>query len=177
MMDKMGPSFHCDLVWIAVKLWMPSAECVKVQALIKTNFTLQQTSKVLQKYSAVGVSLTPRHGCDNLYRGVSRVAGLVYHRIRAPRWHNNSCLYLTQWTPRFPMFSSIWNKLPGESWEKQTEVICNYTEWIQPPTSFHCPHTLRDNEMEASKRFFLFTINPASLVLFMVLKLDFDSVQ
>lgn len=46
--------------------------------------------------------------------------------------------------------------------EKQTEVICNYTEWIQPPTSFHCTHTLRDNEMEG-RFFFPFTINPASL--------------
>ena len=49
--------------------------------------------------------------------------------------------------------------------EKQAEVICNYTEWIQPPTSFHCTHTLRDNEMEGYFffLFFSFTINPASL--------------
>lgn len=39
--------------------------------------------------------------------------------------------------------------------KKQAEVICNYTEWIQPLASFHCTHTLRDNEMEGM-RFFIY---------------------
>lgn len=39
--------------------------------------------------------------------------------------------------------------------KKQAEVICNYTEWIQPPTSFHCTHTLWDNEMEGKLFFYL----------------------
>lgn len=40
--------------------------------------------------------------------------------------------------------------------KKQAEVICNYTEWIRPPTSFHCTHTLRDNEMEGRLLFFIY---------------------
>lgn len=49
--------------------------------------------------------------------------------------------------------------------KKQAEVICNYTEWIQPLASFHCTHTLRDNEMEGMLFFHIFTINPASLAI------------
>lgn len=103
------------------------------------------------------------HGCRNLRRPVSRLAGLVWHRVWAPRWHINSVLYLTHWTPLLPMFPFFLKRLPKRTVKKWDEVICNYTEWIQPPTSFHRANTLRDNEMEGTL-FFLFTINPTSLV-------------
>lgn len=53
----------------------------------------------------------------------------------------------------------------GEWWEKQAEVICNYTEWIQPPTSVHCTNTVRDNEMEGKLFFPPHTINLSTISL------------
>lgn len=72
------------------------------------------------------------------------------------------CVALHMSTKMTHQLSSIFNSLDAslsnvlillenaakENGEKQAEVICNYTEWIQPPTSFHCANTLRDNEME-----------------------------
>lgn len=97
------------------------------------------------------------HGCRNLPRPVGRLAGLVWRYIWALRWHISSHLYLTHWTPHSPMFPISLEKAANENGEKQAEVRCNYTEWILPPTFFHCANCLRDNEMEGTL-FFLNSI-------------------
>lgn len=89
--------------------------CVNVQGVTKQTFTLCCRNKHLSRHlfkKNVFVwvehwkNATP-HGCCNLPRPVSRPAGLVWHCVWAPRWHINSCLYLTHWTPLLPMFPSF----------------------------------------------------------------------
>lgn len=90
------------------------AGCRNVEGVKKTAFTLGCRNKHLSRHLFWNIFVLvdhckneALHGCCNLPGPVSRPAGLVWHHIWAPRWHIDSCLYLTYWTLIVPMFPSF----------------------------------------------------------------------
>lgn len=89
---------------------------------------------------------TNTHGCRNQSADRLALCGITYE-------HQDDTSLLSIFNSLDTSPSNVpilLEEATRENGEKQAEVICNYTEWIQPPTSFRCTNTLRDNEMEGT---------------------------